>query len=79
VGKVIQINRNTNYTTQSIRSISHKVLNCYTNLAVTTYSASASRNSLNYNYEQGARSFVTPCLYMHTVSSLVTLCNTLEL
>jgi len=51
----------------------------HSKIAVTTYSASASLNSLNYNYEQGARSFVTPCLYMHTVSSLVTLCDTLEL
>jgi len=48
-------------------------------ILVTTYSAYASLNSLIYNYDQGARSFVTTCLFIHTVTSLETLCDTLKL
>jgi len=51
----------------------------HSKILVTTYSASASLNSLIYKYNQGARSFATTCLYMHTVTSLETLCDSLKL
>jgi hypothetical protein len=54
VGKVIQINRNTNYTTQSIRSISYKVFNCYTNsctLTILCIKCPNSSKSLSCDYE----------------------------
>jgi hypothetical protein len=45
----------------------------HSKILVTTYSESASLKSPIYNYDQGARSFVTTCLYMHTVNSLAIL------
>ena len=51
----------------------------HSKILVTTHSASASLNSLIYNYDQGARSSVSTCLYMHTATSLETLCDSLKL
>jgi hypothetical protein len=66
-------------TTKTIKCAVNPIFAIHSKILVTTYSASASLNSLIYNFDLGARSFVTPCLYMHMVTSLDTLCDTPKL